>query len=249
LNFEDNFSRQAKIYAQYRPQYPPELFAYLASLAPGCDLAWDCGAGSGQAALGLAQHFRRVWATDASSEQVAQAQKHARIAYLVASAHHTPLPNQTVDLVTAAQAIHWFDLEGFYAEVRRALKPGGVLAAWTYHLPQIAPEIDALLATFFSEVVGPYWSPRIRLVNERYQTLPFPFRELAPPDFEMRAAWELDGLLGFLDSWSATQKFIEKRGYHPIAEIRAPLARAWGAAEKKRPVRWPLYFRIGVSQP
>jgi len=249
VEYDDNFSSLAEAYAQFRPQYPAELYAYLARLAPAHDLAWDCGTGSGQAALGLADHFRRVWATDASAEQLAHARRHARICYQVSHAGHSALPGRSVDLVTAAEALHWFELDSFYAEVHRVLKTGGVMAAWCYHLPVIDAQVDALLAAYFRDVVGPYWSPGIRMVDERYRTIPFPFAELEPPDFEMRAGWDLEALLGFLYSWSANQKFVKAHGFHPVEQIRGELGRAWGEAGQKKSVRWPLYFRIGVHRP
>jgi SAM-dependent methyltransferase len=245
LDFEDNFSRLAEAYARYRPQYPAELYAYLADLAPAHTLAWDCGTGSGQAALGLAGHFRRVWATDASAEQLSHARRHPRICYQVSLAGRSGLQGGSADLVSAAEALHWFDLEAFFAEVKRVLKPGGLLAAWCYHLPEIDPRIDAILWDYFHDVVGPYWSPGIRLVDERYQTIPFPFDEIEPPDFSMHAGWDLDALLGFLYSWSANQKFIEAHGFHPVETIREELKKAWGEPGQRLPVRWQLYFRIG----
>ncbi len=141
--FGDFFSEQARVYARFRPQYPGELFAYLASAAPGRELAWDCGTGNGQAAQDLARHFRRVIATDASADQIAQAAQHERIEYQVARAEDVSLDDHSVDLITAAMAVHWFDLDSFYAVVRRAAKRDGVLAVWMYHLPVIDPAIDA----------------------------------------------------------------------------------------------------------
>jgi SAM-dependent methyltransferase len=248
-SYEDHFSRLAQAYAQYRPKYPAGLYAYLAGLAPGDELAWDCGTGSGQAALGLVDHFRRVWATDASAGQLAHALQHPRIYYQVSLAGQSALPGRSVDLVTAAEALHWFELDSFFAEVHRVLKPGGLLAAWCYPLPQIEARIDALLQAYFRDVVGPYWSPGIRLVDERYQTIPFPFEEVEPPQFAMRADWNLEALLGFLSSWSANQKFIEANGHHPVQQIEGELGRAWGEAGQRKPIQWPLYFRIGFYRP
>lgn len=245
MSFEHLFSRQAADYAQYRPRYPDALFAYLASVTPGHTLAWDCATGNGQAALSLASHFEQVVATDANEAQIANASPHPRIRYSMARAERTELEARSVDLVTVAQAIHWFDLDGFYAEAKRVLRPGGVLAAWRYYHLAIEPAIDEPLWRYTSEVVGPYWSPRLQLVEERYHTFPFPFEELAAPAFIAEAAWNLDEVVGFLNSWSATQTFIQERGYHPIGEIEAELTAAWGAPEQKRRVWWPLAMRVG----
>jgi SAM-dependent methyltransferase len=245
MRFEDLFSRQAQVYARFRPRYPDALFAYLASIAPTHDLAWDCATGSGQAALGLAGHFKRVAATDASVQQIAHALPGETVKYWVGPAEHTALPSRSVDLVTTAQAVHWFDLDAFYQEVQRVLKPAGVLAVWCYHLAQIDPAIDRILAAFYFEVTGPFWPSRIRLVDEHYRSLSFPFDELIPPAFVMEADWDLSGLTGFLNSWSVVQTFIEARGRHPLKEIQQDLLAAWGEPNRKRRVQWPLYFRIG----
>jgi SAM-dependent methyltransferase len=247
VGFRNHFSRLAGDYARYRPRYPDALFEYLASVAPARQLAWDCGTGNGQAALGLAQHFDRVVATDASAEQIAQAQPHDRIEYRVAPAEHTALPTGACDLVTVAQAVHWFDLDAFYAEARRALKPDGVLAVWTYHLPAIAPAVDAVVSDYYSRVLAGYWPERFHYVHERYQTLPFPFAPLAVPAFDMSAAWTLDQLAGFLASWSASQRYLEREGRHPLTLVWDRLAEAWGDPDQPRPARFPLNVRAGRS--
>lgn len=243
--FEDHFSRQAGVYARYRPRYPRELFRYLAAVSPGRRLAWDCGTGNGQAARGLARHFRCVVATDASAEQLAQAAAHARIEYRHERAEEVSLEAQSVDLVTVAIAVHWFDLEGFYQAVRRVAVPDGILAVWTYHLPAIEAGIDRLLAYYYHEVLAGFWPEQIRYLDERYQTLPFPFEALQPPEFEMETAWSLDHLAGFLDSWSATRRYRQEHGEHPLGAVWPELAQAWGQASQRRRVRWPLYLRVG----
>jgi SAM-dependent methyltransferase len=245
MRFEDHFSAQAKTYAQYRPGYPPELFAYLASVAPAHELAWDCGTGNGQAAVALADHFERVVATDASAEQIAQAVPRERIEYRVEPAEQVNLPAGSVDLVTVALAVHWFDLDRFYQEVRRVLKPAGVLAVWTYHLPEITPAVDHILQAYYSEVLAGYWPEQLRYIDDRYRSLPFPFNEIKPPGFEMKADWQLEQLLGFLDSWSATRRYLDEKGHHPLTVIWQELAHAWGRPEQKRLVLWPLYVRAG----
>jgi ubiquinone/menaquinone biosynthesis C-methylase UbiE len=243
--FEDHFSRQSQLYAQYRPRYPDEIYAYLASLAPGRSLAWDCGTGSGQAAVGLAGHFDRVYATDASAEQIAHAHAHEKVEYRVEPAEHVSLGDDSADLVTVAVAIHWFDFEAFYREVRRVLKPDGILAAWTYNSVEVSPQIDRLVWHYYRDIVGPYWPERIHYLEERYETLPFPFEEIKAPSFSMERRWTLAQLAGFLDSWSATQRFKEQKGRHPLELIWDELAGAWGDEKEARLVRWPLHFRIG----
>lgn len=243
--FEDHFSEQAQAYAAYRPQYPPALFDYLAALAPDRRLAWDCGTGNGQAARELSRHFQRVYATDASAEQIAQAIPDGRIDYRVERAEEVGLEAGSVDLITVATAVHWFDLEPFYRVVCRVAKPAGILAVWTYHLPRIDPAIDPLLVHYYSGILSGFWPERFRYVDDYYRSLPFPFEEVQPPAFEMQAGWVLDQLAGFLDSWSASRRYLRERGRHPLSLIWQELSQAWGAPDAQRTVRWPLFIRVG----
>lgn len=249
LRFEDHFSKQSQQYAQYRPKYPAEIYAYLASIASGRSLAWDCGTGNGQAALGLADHFDRVHATDASAEQVKLAYPHERVSYHLEPAEHVSLDDSSADLVTVAVAIHWFNFDEFYREVRRVLKRNGILAAWTYSLTEISPEIDPLIQEYYSEILSGYWPERIRYLEECYETLPFPFAEIKPSSFVMEAHWDLNQFSGFLDSWSATQRYRAHKGHHPLEMIWERLLAAWEDENEQRLVRWPLYFRIGRNRP
>jgi SAM-dependent methyltransferase len=244
-NFEDHFSKQSQTYAQYRPQYPDEIYAYLASLAPGRSLAWDCGTGNGQAAVGLAKYFQKVHASDASAEQISRAYAHPKVDYHVEPAEHASLPDSSVDLVTVAVAIHWFNFDEFYCEVKRVLKPDGILAAWTYNWVDVTPEINAITRRYSDEILKGYWPERIRLLEGGYTTIPFPFEEIIPPSFAMHADWTLDQFAGFLNSWSATQRYKEQNGRHPLELVWKELSAAWGNENDQRSIRWPLHFRIG----
>ena len=245
VNFEDHFSQQSQLYAQYRPKYPEEIYAYLASIAPGNSLAWDCGTGNGQAAVGLANYFDNVFATDASGEQISRAYSHPKVEYHVEPAEHVSLDDSSVDLVTVAVAIHWFNFDEFYREVQRVLKQNGVLAAWTYNLTEISPEIDPLVYQYYGEILSGYWPERIRYLEEAYKTIPFPFEEVDPPSFAMQANWDLNQFAGFLDSWSATQRYKQQNGHHPLEIIWDKLSVAWGNEKNARLIQWPLHFRIG----
>lgn len=244
-SFKDHFSKQAGDYARFRPTYPDALFAWVASVAPARERAWDCATGNGQAALGLAPHFAAVVATDASERQLANAVTHERIRYRVAPAEDSGIEDASIDAITVAQAVHWFDFERFYAEVRRVLRPGGVVVLWTYQVCLIAPEIDRALAAFYADVVGPYWPPERRWVEEEYRTLPFPFEDLEAPAFSMLNELAIDDVVGYLGTWSATQAFRRKRGFDPVAPLREELLRVWPDPDRRRPARWPLHLRAG----
>ncbi len=245
MAFKDHFSRQSADYAKYRPSYPDELFDWLASLTAVHDLAWDVGTGSGQAALGLARHFQHVIASDAAEAQLRNAAAHERISYKVMPAEQSDIADASVDLITVAQALHWFDFDRFYREAVRVLKPDGVIAAWTYGLNEISPEVDAILRHYYSEIVGPYWLPERRHIDAHYRTIPFPFTEIQAPSFRMEMRWSLEELLGYLDTWSAGQRYHQVHGHNPLDLIREPLARAWGSIHEARIVSWPIYLRVG----
>lgn len=245
MDFKDYFSKQASEYTKYRPRYPETLFEYLAMLTAGHQLAWDCATGGGQAALGLTPYFEQVIATDASEEQIGNAIEHNKITYVVAPAERTEIDSNSIDLIVVAQALHWFDLDKFYGEVKRVLKAGGVIGAWSYSLLGISPSIDALLDKFYTDVVGSFWPPERRLVDDKYQSIPFPFEELTAPQFNMEADWSLEHLIGYLGTWSAVQKFKDKNNFDPLEVFAEDLKLAWGRPEDEKRVTWPINMRVG----
>jgi len=244
--FKDHFSKQASAYARHRPHYPPELFAYLASITPAHHLAWDCGTGNGQAALGLAPYFDRVLATDPSEEQLRNAFQNDKIIYRQAPAEDPGIEAHLVDLITVAQALHWFDIDRFFEQVKLVLVPGGVIAVWCYALCRIGPELDLIIDRFYFETVGPYWPQERKLVDDAYATILFPFAELQSPTFSIALHWTLDDLLGYLRTWSPTRRFIERNGFDPVALIEDELASAWGNPKRERTVVWPIHMRVGT---
>lgn len=244
MSFEDHFSAQATGYALYRPTYPRSLFDFLASLVDSHELAWDCATGNGQAALGLADRFDCVIASDASAEQIANAFVRPRITYRVFSAEHPELADRSVDLITVAQALHWFDLDAFYSQAKRVLKPSGVIAAWCYQRCRTSTELDDVLDRLNFEVLKPYWPERVQYVNEHYRTIPFPFEELNAPEIAGETSWTLDQLIGYLSSWSAVQAFVREQGRNPLEDVLRELSAAWGP-QPTRTFRWPFYLRVG----
>lgn len=243
--FKDHFSGAADRYAAYRPDYPASLFAWLANLCAERNAAWDCATGSGQAALGLAPHFRQVIATDASAEQIGHAQRHPAIDYRVAPAEASGLPGHSVDLVTVAQAAHWFDLPRFYAEVTRVLKPTGVLALWGYGRMVLPGDMDTPFRRFHDETVGPYWPPERALIADAYRSLDFPFADIEAPAFHIEVAWELPRLIAYLSTWSAVQRYRDALGHDPLPALMAELAPTWGDADTAKKLQWPLFLRVG----
>lgn len=245
LGFKDHFSGHAAAYADARPRYPDGLFAWLATTTANHDAAWDCGTGNGQAALGLAAHYKRVIATDPSKEQINNAFSHEQISYRVAPAESPGLEQQSVDLVTVAQAVHWFGRPAFYKQVNQVLKPGGAIAVWCYGLCSITPEIDAAVQAFYTGETGAYWPSERVLIDEGYQTIEFPFKEIAVPAFSMIQHWDLPQFLAYLDTWSAVQRFVKQNGWDPVKAFGESLERLWKSSMEKRQVIWPLHIRAG----
>lgn len=241
---KDHFSGISASYAEYRPVYPPALVDVLAGLAPGRDLAWDAGCGSGQLSVPLARRFTRVIATDPSDEQLSRATPHPGVDYRRASAEASGVPAGIVDLAAAAQAAHWFDLPAYYEEVRRVCRPGAVVALVTYGLLRISPELDRIIDRLYTETLGSYWPPERRHVEQGYRSLAFPFAELSVPPLEMRAEWTRDQVLGFVNTWSAVRGLERERSAASLEPFGRALAGAWGA-DSRRPVWWDLALRVG----
>lgn len=242
--FVDHFASVAADYARFRPRYPPALFDFLAGASPDRDLVWDCGTGTGIAAIPLAERFGAVVATDASAAQLAQAPPHPRITWRALREGASGLLDHSASLVTVAQAAHWFDLDAFYREVDRVLKPGGVVALWCYGLLAIDGGIDDILRRFEHGRVGPCWPEERRHVDAEYRTLPFPYARIDTPAFTMEATLTRSALLGYLGSWSAVSRYRSATGADPLLDLETELAPLWPAPEPKV-VRWPLTVVAG----
>lgn len=241
--FQDHFSAGSSGYAVFRPRYPEALFRWIADQSPARDLAWDCGTGSGQAAVGLAPLFRRVIATDASDAQLAQAEGRPNLEYRRASAEVSGLPDRSADAVTVAQALHWFDRPAFFAEVARVAKPGALLAVWTYNLVRGDAALDRVIDRLYSDILGSYWPADRALVETGYRDIEIPFAELAPPSFEMTADWTLVQLTGYLRTWSSAIRYQVQHGTDPVQAVADELEAAWGDPSRVRRLGWPLAVR------
>jgi len=241
--FIDQFSRVSADYARFRPRYPRELFAWIASLVDRHELAWDCATGNGQAALGLAPHFAHVVATDKSAEQLSHAPRHSRVEYRVASAERSGLAAASADLVTVAAALHWLDFESFFAETARVLRPGGVLAAWTYHTAICEPPFDRAFHRLYWDVLRPYFDDRVRYVDDKYAGIDIPGEPIAAPPFTLTVDWTLEGALDYVRTWSGAHVYRERTGNDPAELIREELAPLFGDASPTRTVRIPLFVR------
>jgi SAM-dependent methyltransferase len=247
VHAQDHFSAVSSHYAASRPSYPRTLYEWLAQVAPGRERAWDCACGSGQASIDLADYFSQIVATDLSANQLSEAKAHSRVDYRVAVAESSGLPSASMDVVTVAQALHWFRLDQFYAEIRRVLRPGGVFAAWCYGTGTVSVDpADRVFQDFYHRVVGPYWQPERKLVEDGYKTLPFPQPELATPLLNMELDWSLEALMGYVRSWSATARYVRDRGNDPVPDLYNRLLPSWGDPRANHKIRWPLNVRAAI---
>jgi len=242
---KDIFSKQADSYVTFRPESPGELYEFLLKKVSCFETAWDCGTGNGQVAAKLADYFEIVYGTDISEKQLSNAIKKPNIIYKAERAEQTSLADSSADLITVAQAIHWFDFENFYKEVNRVAKPGALIAAWTYILLEIDKgPIDEIVNNIYVGILGPYWDKERKLVDEQYRTIPFPFEEIPVPVFYNKKQWTLEHLLGYLNTWSSAGHYRAQMGHSPIDMIKADLEKHWKEGEVKEVV-FPIYMRLG----
>lgn len=241
------FDQGGRAYARFRPDYPPELATFLASVAPDTALAVDVGCGSGQLTRLLAPHFDAVLGLDPSADQVAHAQPAERVRYQCAAAERLPLTERSASLIVAAQAAHWFDLPAFYSEVRRVAVPGAAIALVSYGVLRLEPPLDARFQRFYLEEIGPFWPPERVLVDSGYATLDFPFAEIAAPALEIRLDWHLNAFLGYLLTWSAVRVAREAGREQLLLDFARDMAALWGDPDIRRPVRWTLNMRTGTT--
>lgn len=241
----DRFSTQAALYATFRIDYPAALYEWLLARVPGRTRAWDCATGNGQVAIVLAQHFAWVEATDISQAQLAQAPPWPNINYQIAQAEHTPFPNQSFDLVTVGQAVHWFEPDAFNQEVQRVLKPGGVIAEWGYGLVQVSPELDPIIQAFYAETLHPYWDPNRWHIDDEYARLPFPFAEVETAHFTEARNWTAAHFLNYLRTWSSVANYQRQHQTDAVLLIAEEVTQRWGEGERE--VRFPVFGRLGKS--
>jgi SAM-dependent methyltransferase len=239
----DRFSTQAADYARYRIDYPAELYDWLLPQVADRERAWDCATGNGQVAVVLADYFIRVNATDLSEKQLAQAAPRPNIHYQTATAEQTPFPDGRFDLITVAQAVHWFEPDAYHAEVRRVARPGAVLAEWGYGLIQISPEIDPLIRHFYRDTMGPYWDANRWHIDDEYARIPFPFAGVQRAHFAVKRSWSAEWFLQYLRTWSSVAKYQKARGEDSVALIAEELTQLWGAGERE--VTFPVFARVG----
>ena len=241
---KDNFSIQSETYAKYRPVYPKELFDCITSFSPSKKLVWDCGTGNGQSAAELCKYFDKVYATDISKKQIDNAVQANNITYALEPAEQTFLENNSVDLITVSQALHWFDFDKFYKEAKRVSKQEGIIAAWTYNLLQIDPITDKIIHHYHFDTLGSYWDKERTHVNDSYANIPFPFKLIATPAFSIKVNWNLEDLEGYLNTWSALQKFISINNFNPVEGLIEEIKQNW-PVDEIRPIQFPLTLKIG----
>lgn len=248
MSTKDLFSQQSKAYAAFRPTYPAELFDFVLKRVQNFDAAWDCATGNGQVARDLSKHFRKVYATDISQQQLDEAFHASNIEYSVSKAEKTSFPDNSFDLITVGQALHWINTNEFYPEATRVGKPGGTIAVWGYSLLSVNPQVDTFFNDFYFNTVGKYWDVARKLVENEYAGIDFPFADKREAKFQIKASWTFEQFAGYLTSWSATQKFIKTEGYSPVPQFTQSLRHLWAETEVKE-VRFPVFVKAGIIKP
>ncbi len=240
---KDNFSKQSSLYAKYRPDYPAELFEYIISFVKSRNVAWDCGTGNGQSAVQLSKYFKKIIATDISEKQLQSAEKAENIFYSVQPAEQTNIENNSVDLITVAQAIHWFDFDKFYTEVKRVAAQNAFIAVWCYDLLKINKEVDEVINHYHFNTLEQYWDPERKYVDEVYRNIPFPFKKISTPSFIIEKYWTIEDLEGYLNTWSALQKYIAVNNHNPVPAVIEKIKPYWGN-ELQQKIIFPIHLLL-----
>lgn len=244
---KDNFSAQANLYAHFRPRYPAAMYDFIFTHVKDFNTALDVATGNGQVAVVLAERFKQVYATDISGKQLQQAPQKDNIIYKGEPAEASSFPDNYFNLVTVAQAIHWFDFDTFHTEVKRILKDGGLICVIGYGLLRVNNKVDLWLDNFYRNITGPYWDEERKYIDEAYATIPFPFNEIPSPALFIEYNWKKEQLTGFLNTWSAVQHFIKKNDKTPLSnEALIQLDEVW-PGNVSQTVRFPLFLRTGYK--
>ena len=243
---KDKFSSQSSTYKKFRPTYPDELYDAILKTVKSRNECWDCGTGNGQVAVELSKHFKKVYATDLSQKQIDNAEKRENIVYSVGTAEKTEFEDNKFDLITAAQAAHWFNMEAFNAEMRRVCKNSGIVSVWGYGLLRINDPINKLIDKFYNDIIGPYWDAERRHIENEYNSLNFDFDELnTPKNLFIKIRWTLREFEGYLNSWSSVQNYKELKKENPVTWMMDNLKKLWGENVQKE-VRFPIFMKMGV---
>ncbi len=240
---KDYFSTQASLYAKFRPNYPQELFSFILEHTKEKELLLDGATGNGQVAIRLSPHFKKIIAIDISSKQLEHAGKKENIIYQVAKIEETELKDQSVNLITIGQALHWFDFNLFHNEAKRILKPNGAIAVWGYELLNINSKIDEIILELYDGVLNTYWTPERKYIEEQYTSIPFPYYNIQKRTFYSEYYWTVEQLLGYLSTWSSVNRYMKKNKENPLDLISDRLKKEWGT--NKRKVTFPIFFKMG----
>ncbi|BBM03666.1 class I SAM-dependent methyltransferase [Microbulbifer sp. GL-2] len=239
------FNDKSALYEGARPSYPSELFECLSNLSPSNELAWDCACGNGQAAVGLADKFDNIYATDISEEQIKNSKAHSKINYTVAPSEKCELPSESCDLVCVAQALHWFDYDAFWPEVLRVLKPGGIFSAWGYNWPILESNLESVFNRHILKIIAPYWAPQNKLMWNHYAEVNFPFEAIVVPKPTMEVNWSLDEFFDFIHTFSATRRCIEAIGDGFFSHAYDEASKVWGMPEERRGITFDFVLYVG----
>lgn len=243
-SIDRNFDLVAQGYSRFRPNCPARLIEIVVEHCAATRWAWEPGCGSGQVTPCLAACFDEVLATDPAEHAIARCPSLERVRFEVGSAEQCALPDGSVDLVVSGQAAHWFDMETFAAEVRRVAAPGGIVAVWCYDLPRVNTAIDVVVDRLYFDVLAGCWAGGRNHIDTRYANLHFPFEERSVDVPPYEAQWAVEGMLGYLRTWSAGVAYTQAGRGDAVGEVEKDLRSSWG--DRVRAVHWPVAIRLGV---
>ena len=239
------FDFSSDVYSKGRPTYPPELYLWLSNQVKNQQCVWDCACGTGQVSIDLAAYFEQVEATDISESQIAEAIPHRKVNYKVSPSEVCEYPDQHFDAICVGQALHWFDLEKFWPEVKRTLKPGGIFACWGYSWLSVCPEIDDIINSQIMSKLKPHWPAQNRTLWNQYDDVTFPLEMLDVPEFELTFKWNAYRLFDYMQTWSAIRALEHEDATQVLADAWDAIIKVWQEPLEKREVTIPFFVKAG----
>ena len=245
MTAKNYFEEKGDEYSQYRPTYPDRLGTLLAQLCQNNEHALEIGCGSGQLSGVLAKNFDVVIATDPSIEQISNAQPYDRVHYQEGSAEKIEMPNNSVDLIVAAQSAHWFDLPNFYEQVKKIGKDQAILALISYGVFSMAGEVGKRFSDFYWQEIHQFWPPERKHIEQGYQSFDFPFAELSLPKLSIERHWTIPQMLGYIETWSAV-RIARKSDNSSLLEIlKRDISSMNSDSDETYRIEWPIVGRVG----
>lgn len=247
-------SEHSRLYQKYRPTYPPSLYQFFADVCRTgtgtLESAVDVGCGTGLSTRPLCEYFHHVTGIDISETQINMARAaHAQsnLSFVVSEAERlTVMPDDSTDLVTVAQAIHWINQEPFYRELDRILKPGGSLIVYGYGNCVLDNDKgNQVIDKFYRQDLLGFWDSRRRHIDNLCQEICLPFPGWTRnSDFVIQYRWTAAEVVGYLSTWSAWQSYLKQNPESDLLMgIQQQLEEIY--QDQKVTITWPVFLLLG----